>query len=155
MKPVLRPAGPDDQEFLFGLYASTRQDEFRGLGLVSQQLEALLRMQWSAQQRWYETAYAPADQQIVMQGELPIGRVIVQRGDSAMVLVDISLGPAHRGRGIGSLLIRDLIKECSHKKVTLRLQVLRTNPATQLYLRLGFVKTGEDAMYLQMEKTPD
>jgi ribosomal protein S18 acetylase RimI-like enzyme len=152
VKPVLRPIGPDDREFLFQLYASTRQEEFAGVGLDRAQLEALLRMQWSAQQRWYETAYAPAENFIVMDGEVPVGRIIVQHGATAAILVDISLMPEHRRRGIGSLLIRDLIEQCSRKKVSLRLQVLRTNPAVQLYLRLGFTRTGEDGMYLQMER---
>jgi ribosomal protein S18 acetylase RimI-like enzyme len=152
VKPVLRPAGPDDQEFLFRLYASTRQDEFAGVGLAPAQLEALLRMQWSAQRRWYETAYAEAESQIVLYGDTPIGRAIVLHGATATTLVDISLIPEYRGRGIGSLLLRDLIEQCSRKNVSLCLQVLKTNPAVHLYLRLGFTQTSEDGMYFQMEK---
>ena len=150
----LRPAHPKDQDFLFQLYASTRQAEFAALGWDSAQLEPLLRMQFSAQQRWYETAYGQAEQQIVMLGEAPIGRIIVHRAADATTLVDISLLPAHRGGGIGGGLIRDLIAECSQARVRLRLQVLKTNPAAHLYQRLGFIKTGEDGMYVQMEKQP-
>jgi len=36
----------------------------------------------------------------------------------------------------------------------LRLQVLNTNPAQRLYTRLGFIKTGEDQIYTQMELRP-
>jgi ribosomal protein S18 acetylase RimI-like enzyme len=153
MNPVLRPAGPDDQEFLFQLYASTRKDEFAAAGLDRAQLESLLRMQWSAQQRWYEAAYAIAENQIVVDGEA-IGRIMVQHSLTETLLVDISLMPEHRGRGIGSLLLRDLIRQCGRKNVALRLQVLKTNPAVRLYLRLGFSKTSEDEMYFQMEKPP-
>jgi ribosomal protein S18 acetylase RimI-like enzyme len=154
-RPTLRPSSPADQDFLFQLYASTRQAEFAALGWDSAQLEPLLRMQFSAQQRWYETAYARAEQQIVILGEAPIGRIIVHREADAMTLVDISLLPACRGRGIGGALIRDLIATCGQQRVRLRLQVLKTNPAARLYERLGFVRTGEDGMYLQMEKQPD
>jgi ribosomal protein S18 acetylase RimI-like enzyme len=153
--PALRPAKPDDQNFLFQLYASTRQAEFAALGWDSAQLEPLLRMQFAAQQRWYETAYAQAEHQIVVLGEAPIGRIIVDRAAEATTLVDISLLPAQRGCGLGGGLIRDLITECSQAKVRLRLQVLKTNPAAHLYERLGFVKTGEDGMYIQMEKQPE
>jgi hypothetical protein len=38
--------------------------------------------------------------------------------------------------------------------LTLRLQVLRGNPAIRLYQRLGFVQSGADPMYLQMEWVP-
>jgi ribosomal protein S18 acetylase RimI-like enzyme len=151
-KLFLRPSVQDDQEFLFQLFASTRAQEFAALGWDRVQLEALLRMQWSTQQRWYETAYAPSQQQIVMYGEAPIGRMIVQHVGAAKTLVDISLMPEHRGRGIGSRLLGDLIDQCSQEKVCLRLQVLKTNPAARLYRRLGFVISGEDEMYFQMEK---
>lgn len=154
MQPVLRPSSPDDQEFLFQLYASTRQAEFAALGWDSAQLEALLRMQFMAQQRWYETAYAQAEQRIVMLEETPIGRITVQRGAQAAILVDISLLPQHRGRGIGGGLIRDLLEQCGQEGVPVRLQVLKANPAGRLYERLGFVKTGEDDIYFQMEKRP-
>jgi GNAT superfamily N-acetyltransferase len=154
-KPALRPSSPDDQDFLFQLYASTRQAEFAALGWGKAQLEPLLRMQFSAQQRWYETAYAQAEQQIVMLGESPIGRIIVHRAAEATTLVDISLVPEHRGGGIGSGLIRDCIARCNLARVPLRLQVLTTNPAARLYQRLGFVKTGADGMYVQMEKQPE
>jgi GNAT superfamily N-acetyltransferase len=153
-KPALRPASPDDQDFLFQLYASTREAEFAALGWDKAQLEPLLRMQFSAQQRWYETAYAQAEQQIVMLGEAPIGRIMVHRTADATTLVDISLLPAHRGGGIGGGLIRDWIARCNLEKIPLCLQVLKTNPAARLYHRLGFVKTGEDGMYIQMKKPP-
>jgi hypothetical protein len=37
----------------------------------------------------------------------------------------------------------------------LQLQVLNTNPAQRLYSRLGFIKTGEDQIYTQMELRPE
>jgi GNAT superfamily N-acetyltransferase len=155
VKPTLRPSGPDDLDFLFQLYASTRQAEFAALGWDRAQMEPLLRMQFSAQQHWYETAYAHKEQQIVMLGDAPIGRIILDRAADAATLVDISLLPAYRGQGIGGGLIRDLIACCRRQKVRLRLQVLKTNPAARLYERLGFVRSGEDGMYWQMEKLPD
>ena len=51
-------------------------------------------------------------------------------------------------------LLRDLIQKCARKRVPLRLQVLKANPALRLYQRLGFATTGEDQMYIQMERQP-
>jgi ribosomal protein S18 acetylase RimI-like enzyme len=152
MTVSLRPLRPEDQEFLFQLYASTREEEFSALGWSRPQLEAFLRMQFSAQQRWYETAYPGAEQQIVMRDSTPIGRIIVHSGAVATSLVDISLLPAHRNQGIGGNLLRSLLEECSRARTPLKLQVLKNNPAARLYERLGFVKTGEDEMYFQMAK---
>ncbi len=155
MAVSLRPARPDDQEFLFRLYATAREPEFAALGWDRAQLDALLRMQFSAQRRWYETAYASAEHCIVIFDDQPIGRIVVHRGADAATLVDISLLPEHRGRGIGGGLIRELMEQCGRERIPLRLQVLKTNPAARLYMRSGFVTTGEDGMYFQMEKQPD
>ena len=50
-------------------------------------------------------------------------------------------------------LLKGLIAESEQAGVPIRLQVLRTNTkASRLYERLGFTKTGEDQMYIQMER---
>ena len=148
----LRRVLPGDQEFLFQLYASTREEEFSGLGWSAAQLETFLHMQFAAQQQWYATAYPGAEHQIVLLDAAPIGRMIVDTGESATTLVDISLLPAHRNRGIGGVLLRGLLERCGAAHTKVKLQVLKKNPAARLYERLGFVKTGEDDMYFHMEK---
>jgi ribosomal protein S18 acetylase RimI-like enzyme len=80
--------------------------------------------------------------------------MIVLREPGTCRLLDISLLPEHRGQGIGGELIRALIKECGELGAVLKLQVLNTNPAQRLYTRLGFIKTGEDQIYMQMELRP-
>jgi ribosomal protein S18 acetylase RimI-like enzyme len=150
----LRPFRPEDQEFLFKLYAGTRQQEISAWGWNSAQQEAFLRMQFTAQQKSYAMTYADAEHNIVVLDAVPIGRIMVMREREAALLVDISLLPEYRGRGIGGGLIRDLIEQCAKDRAAVRLQVLKTNPAARLYERLGFGKTGEDGLYFQMEKRP-
>ena len=154
MNPQLRLSRPEDREFLFRLYFSTREHEFRAFGWPPAQQEAFLRMQFNAQQQWYAASYSSAENQIIEQDDKPIGRILVQRGPDLWRLLDISLLPEHRGHGIGGELIRALIKECAASGAVLQLQVLNTNPAQRLYSRLGFVKTGEDQIYTQMELRP-
>jgi len=151
----LRPYRADDQEFLYKLYASTRIHEIAGFGWPAAQQEMFLRMQFDAQRRSYESAYAQAEHQIIEQDGQPIGRLMVLRKEDSTLLVDIALLAGHRGLGIGGELLRELIRECSRDRVSLRLQVLKTNPALRLYERLGFTRTGEDQMYIQMERAPD
>ena len=150
----LRPSRPEDQDFLFQLYSSTRLHEIAAFGWPAAQQEMFFRMQFTAQQRWYESTYGQAEHQIVEQNGQPIGRLMVLREKNSALLVDISLLAEHRGRGIGGELLRDLIQQCKHSRVPLKLQVLKTNPALRLYERLGFLRTGEDQMYIQMECRP-
>jgi ribosomal protein S18 acetylase RimI-like enzyme len=154
MKAQLRPSLPDDRDFLFRLYASTRMEEIRGFGWNAVQQEAFFRMQFNAQQQWYQSAYSTAENQIIEKDHEPIGRIIVQREAGTWRLLDISLLPQHRGQGIGGELIRNLIKECGAAGAVLQLQVVNTNPAQRLYTRLGFIKTGQDQIYTQMELRP-
>jgi ribosomal protein S18 acetylase RimI-like enzyme len=155
MKTTLRPAGAEDQEFLFKLYTSVRAQEFAGLNWPPAQLETFLRMQCMAQQRSYESLYEQCEHQIVELNGAPVGQMQVNRGKDSVLLVDISLLPEHRGQGLGGELIRDLIQQCSQARAVLKLQVSQTNPALRLYERLGFVRTGEDQMYIQMERCPE
>jgi ribosomal protein S18 acetylase RimI-like enzyme len=154
MKSQLRPSQPGDRDFLFRLYASTRMDEIRAIGWDAVQQEAFLRMQFNAQQQWYQTTYSTAGNQIIEKDREPIGRMIVQREPDTWRLLDISLLPEHRGQGIGGELIRALINDCGNAGAVLQLQVVNTNPAQRLYIRLGFVKTGQDQIYTQMELRP-
>ena len=154
MNTRLRSSLPEDRDFLFRLYASTREQELSDLGWPAVQQEAFLRMQFNAQQQWYAATYSTAVSQIIEQDHQPIGRMIVQRAPGIWRLPNISLLPEHRGQGIGGELIRALIKECVQSGAVLQLQVVNTNPAQRLYTRLGFIKIGEDQIYTQMELHP-
>lgn len=150
MEHGVRPAQPADQEFLFRLYASTRP-EVGALGWTAQQQEAFLRMQFNAQQRWYQTAYPVSEHNIILVNDVPAGRMLLSGNQDSVTLVDIALLPDYRGQGIGSSLIHTLIETAKANGQAVALQVLRTNPAQHLYQRLGFVITGQDEMYLQMQ----
>ncbi len=150
-----RPVRPEDQEFQFRLYSSTRQEEIAAFGWSREQQEAFLRMQFAAQMNWYSTAYPQAAWEIVELEHIAVGRMIVLRGKDSFTLVDITLLSEYRGKGIGTALVRELLQRGGEESVPVRLQVRKGNPAARLYQRLGFVKTGEDDIYLQMEKRPD
>ena len=152
MNLTLCPFLAEHQEFLYRLYAGTRQQEFAGLGWPPAQLEVFLRMQFNHQQRWYETAYPEAEHRIILCDGEPIGRILVNRAPESLLLVDIALLPEHQNRGIGAKYLRELNEESDKSGLPVRLQVLKNNPAQRLYERLGFVKTGEDELYLQMER---
>jgi ribosomal protein S18 acetylase RimI-like enzyme len=154
VKSTLRPARTEDQDFLFKLYASTRAQEIAAFGWPAAQQEAFLRMQFMAQQSGYESAYPQSEHNVVELDGSPIGRLMIYREKDSVRLVDIALLAEYRGQGIGAELIGVLIEQCTRDGATLRLQVLQTNPARRLYERLGFTRTGEDAMYIDMERRP-
>ncbi len=150
----LVPLSPEDEDFIYRLYASTRMAEISGFGWNQAQQEAFLRMQFNAQKRWYEMAYPGAEYTVILRDEQPVGRMIVLRGAQEFHLIDIALLAEHRGCGIGTALVAELIAESRRAAVPLALQVLKSNRAVHLYQRLGFIRSGEDEMYYQMRANP-
>jgi ribosomal protein S18 acetylase RimI-like enzyme len=111
-------------------------------------------MQYEARKGGYATAYPTAESAVISIGDLPAGSIIIFRGPSEIRLVDIALLPEFRGRGLGGEVISMLVSEAAHAGSRLRLSVLRSNRATHLYERLGFIATGGDEMYCEMECRP-
>jgi len=145
----LRPATTDDEPFLRKLFASTRMDEFKFLADPGQ-LEALVSMQFNLQRQQYESGYPAADHSIILQDGQPVGRLFVDEGEREVTLVDVALLPECRNRGIGKYLLDQLLAKAAMSHKTVRLHVVKTNPARRLYERLGFTIAGEDGMYFEM-----
>lgn len=154
MNTSLRPFTPQDQEFLFQLYVDVRRQEVSAWGWSQQQQDMFLRMQFNAQQSWYQEMYKGAEHQIIECEAQPVGRIMVMRAADFTNLVDIALLAEYRGHGIGGKLIGALLEQSDRDRIPVRLRVLKTNPARRLYQRLGFVPTGENDVYLQMDRTP-
>lgn len=153
MNISLRPSAPEDEEFLYRIYASTRADEVAAWGWPEPQQDAFLRMQFNAQQRAYEWQFPGAAHSIILCDEEPAGRlIVVHTADQELRLTDITLLPEYRNSGAGTRLIRDLQAQAATYGLPLRLRVLKTNVAARrLYEQLGFSLTGESDMNFMME----
>ncbi len=151
MAIALRPAGPADEAFQFQVYASTRAEEMALVPWSAEEKQAFLAMQFSAQRQGYAAQFPDANWQIILQGGAPIGRLIVDRSEEEIRFIDIALLPEHRGRGIGTPLIRGLQEEAAQAGRPLRLHVETFSRALGLYRRLGFQTIGEHGIYLEME----
>jgi ribosomal protein S18 acetylase RimI-like enzyme len=147
---TLRPVEPDDQPFQLALYASTR-DDLNLLDWESHQKQSLIDMQFRAQSAQYALSYPQAENIIILIDGRRAGRMIVDRNEHAISLVDIGILPAHRNAGVGTRLIRGLIEEASASGRPVKLHVLKSNPAQRLYLRLGFSIVGDDGLYFEMK----
>lgn len=148
----LRNATPEDEPFLLEVYASTRLEELEGFGWDEDQKQAFIRMQFLARER----TYPRVDNRIIVLNGRPIGRMMVDRNETEILLRDIALLTEFRNGGIGSRLIQDLMKEATSAGKPILLHVVSTSPAVRLYERLGFYRTANeaDAAYLEMKWVP-
>ena len=152
MRVILRPVQPDDEAFLYRLYAATRAAEVAQWGWDPAQQEAFLHLQFRAHEQHYTVALPPADQQIVECDGAAVGRMIVVRHERAIVLADIALLPAARNAGLGTQLITALLAEAAAACTPVRLHVALGNPALRLYQRLGFAILADNGTHYFMEK---
>jgi ribosomal protein S18 acetylase RimI-like enzyme len=152
---MLRTYEADDEAFAFDLYSSTRTEEMAAWGWDRSQQEPFLRMQFTGFQMHYRMGLPDADDRIILLDGDPVGRLIVARLEREIRLADISLLAEHRGKGIGSRLIRELIDEaaCSGKSVTLHVDIYNEK-AARLYERLGFEKVTNTGVHYFMEWKP-
>lgn len=154
MDTSLIPAIPKDEEFLLAVYSSTRADEMALVNWTTEQKQAFLLMQFNAQRQYYLDQFPQAQYYIIEQAGQSIGRMIIDRSENIILLMDIALLPEYRKMGIGTALIKDLLEEADRANRPVRLHVETFNPAMNLYKRLGFIKTGEISFYHEMTRQP-
>lgn len=150
----LRPAGPADAEVLYRIYASTREEELAVVPWDAPAKEAFLRMQFAAQDTHYHANFPQASYDLIMAGEQVLGRLYLDRGETAWNVIDIALLPDHRGKGIGSRLMKEVLAEAGAVGKPVQIHVERFNPAQHLYDRLGFRQIADQGVYLLLEWRP-
>lgn len=151
---TLRPIRPEDRDFLFSVYASTRADEMAMVPWGDAQKIAFVAQQFHAQTTYWDEQYPDAERSVVEIDGVPAGRFYVERWPAELRLIDIALLPAFRRHGAGTELLKRLFAEASERNVPLTIHVEIFNPARALYERLGFVSKGERGVYLLMEWRP-
>jgi len=150
----LRAVEASDEDFLFSVYASTRADEMERVDWSAEQQEAFLHMQFRAQAQFYVENYPGAVFQVIMQNGQPIGRLYIHKRENEIRIMDIALLPDHRNSGIGSSLLRDILKQGKNLNLPVTVHVEQFNPAMRLYQRMGFRPKEDKGVYLLMEWSP-
>ena len=149
-----RPATALDDAFLFTLFKAVRAPEFAHLPLPPEQLDRLLNVQYAGQKMTYAAQY-PAGHRIVLLHLNPIGRIGLYRAEGARHLVDISLLPEFRNRGIGSALLAEAIADARAAGEPLTCSVAALNLGSlRFHQRLGFRIVARDEVYCDLALEP-
>jgi GNAT superfamily N-acetyltransferase len=147
---ALRPVTESDQAFLLSVYASTREKELEITGWSDKQKSSFIQMQFAAQQRSY-FSYPSAEYLLILYEGQPAGRIYLQYKDAAILIIDLSLLPAFRNRGIGSCILTATFERAASLGQSVQIHVEKFNPALLLYQRLGFRLIEDKGVYLFME----
>jgi len=146
---TLRPVTEADDEFLLSVYASTRAAEMAQVPWSPEQKNAFVKMQYAAQKQHYAAEYPQASHHIIiLAGDAPVGRLYLARNDEAFHILDITILPQHRKRGIGSTLLRQIMDEARQAAKPVTIYIENFNPSLELFRHLGFATAAEHGFQL-------
>jgi GNAT superfamily N-acetyltransferase len=146
----IRPARQQDKGFLERLYNSTRED-LRLLDAQPDFIEALIDMQFQAQQDDYGERFPNAMHFIIEKHTEAIGRATLNFSEREIRIVDIAFLPEARGNGFGQAIIQSFQICAEQSAVPLALTVSNINQmAIQVYLKLGFQIDSQDQLHTGM-----
>lgn len=111
-------------------------------------------MQFDAQRRHYANVFPRAEHSIVLVDGRPAGRFYLDRGRDEIRIVDLSLLPEFRGRGVGGRLLDEVLDEARRTGLPVRLHVEHFNRAQRLYERRGFLPVSSTDTHTLMEWGP-
>jgi ribosomal protein S18 acetylase RimI-like enzyme len=154
----LRCAGREDDALLFALFAADKAAEFAAIGLPEEQYRPLLEMQYRGRAMTHSVRYPEAEDWIVCAPDgTAIGGYLLAKTSREARLMDLAVLPQWRGRGIGTRVLLELMRQSAMARVPLRLQVMKGNRAVRLYARLGFRVVDEDEITYEMiwRQTPE
>ena len=142
--PRLRPARPEDAAFARRLYFATNR------WIV----ERLIGWDEARESERFASEFRPEEAQIILLDSVPIGWMQAGEAEGALQLKQICLDPAYQRRGIGTMLLQELIAAAEAKALPVELTVARINLAVGLYARLGFRVVDTNALELTMRRDP-
>lgn len=151
----LRAVEEKDDAFIETVYRSTREEELNLTNWTEQEKKAFIFMQSMAQLAEYKTKFPGAAFQVIIFNTKDAGRFYTWENDEEIRLIDITVLPKFRGKGIGTSLLTGLIKRSGKVQKKISLHVDPANPVLLLYLRLGFIHVKNNGRHYYMERNPD
>lgn len=136
---ILREEQAADLPALREMFRQQRRDDFAALPLNDAARLALIDQQFDAQRSDYRRRFPGMLPLVVTEQDRLVGRLYLAQAEQAQLrILDIALLPAHRGRGLGTALLRAVQAHAAARSLSVGLQVYRDNRAAGLYQRLGF-----------------
>jgi N-acetylglutamate synthase-like GNAT family acetyltransferase len=134
-----RQAQQGDIDYLLQLRKATMEEHLVVAGLILSDQQHLDRI--------YECF---ADSSIILMNNQPIGLIKLGVFPDKLHIRQLQISPQYQGKGIGGKVLTLIKEKAKGRRLPLTLNVLLANPVISLYLRLGFIVTGQNALEYQM-----
>lgn len=116
-----------------------------------EQKEAFLRMQFSAQQDDYGKRFPEARQSVIVADDVNVGRLHTVELEEDIKILDITVLPQHRTKGIASSLLNELFDQARDTGKRLVVYVEFYNPSLGFFEKRGFQKAKDEGIYFMLE----
>lgn len=136
----LRPATDQDLTFARELTRVNMRDYYIRYGLV-----------W--QPEAFDAEWPRRESYLVEQAGRAIGFLGLTTESHYLYVRDVQLVEAYRGEGVGQWIMTCVVQMARDRGCeSVRLKVFKSNPAADLYLRLGYFYVGEEPAQFWMER---
>ncbi len=129
-----RPATADDFNYLWNLHREALRET----------VASVYGWEDAWQLNYFKERFDPKTRQIILYDGQPAGCLGLEWQEYALYIAYIAISDAYRGQGLGTAILKDILRRGSAAGLPVTLGVLRGNPAKRLYERLGFVVTDEE-----------
>jgi GNAT superfamily N-acetyltransferase len=140
--PVLRPATEADSDLCFQIKKKAFGDYIKEIWGWDEGM----------QRRLHEKDFEHSRFRIIQLEDQDIGLLSVRTEGDSLWISQIYILPLHQNHGYGTRMIHEVIHDADQQQKTVKLQVLKINPARKLYDRLGFIVTGTNGPHHVMER---
>lgn len=139
----IRPAAPEDGDWLFELHEAAMRDR-------SEELHG----PWQRdRQRERFSARTEPDVRVVWRDDVRVGAVRLRNdGDGILWIGLIEILPEHQGQGLGTTVLQALDEEAARAGDAVELRVRHGNRARRLYERVGFRAIASDDTHVFMRR---
>lgn len=151
---VLRDETPEDDAFLYALFAGHAGRPLRMAGLDEEQIKTLLSFQYRSQSGTHRSEFPNAVYSIIEEDGVAVGRLIEQDEGATVYFVDFAFLPGRQAKGLGTALIEMIADEWALKGRAARVEVRSGNAhSLKLCANLGFEITKPDQMgYVELTR---
>lgn len=140
----LRPATVADVETIADLRAVVMRPDLERLG----------RFDENRVRQWFRDAFDPAHTRVITVDGAFAGCLTMRPDKDDRWLEHFLLTPRVQGNGVGTAVLRTVLKQCDGDRNRVRLRVLQGSPARRLYERHGFVFDSEDSLDMFLVREP-
>ena len=151
-KILLRPVVDDDREFLLRVYECSREIELAVVPWDAAMKRAFVVHQFDAQTSHYSTEYPESRHYVIELSETsePVGRLYVNRTNEQISILDITVLNDFRRRGVGSVVVGDLVEEARSTGRSVQVYVETFNPSKLFFTKRGFTVEGDDGVNVRL-----